>query len=136
MTNKTKTISFRISEEEYATLNLIAARAGKRRSISAVARDLMFMGIDSLDSEEDIVAAGTPAVDPEQLEAINEQLTTIRQQINAQTYVMLYHLLPVHEDMKGEASRSASERFEKYKRLIGKIDDAPAVEKQRTTELA
>ena len=126
-------------------LQLLLARAGRRGgSISSMARDLMFLGIDSLKAEDDMPAvagAGTSAdnsvgMSPEQMEIMKEQLAMLRKQIDAQTYVMLYHLLPVHDESKEEASRSAWERFGKYKNLIRKIDDAPAVKRQGATEPA
>lgn len=120
-------------------LQLLSKQFGRGSSIHATAKQLMFLGMEALEEGQasgQEPQAGLSPLDLEMLAKIQQQLsdiqagqTQIRQHIDTQTYVTLYHLLPIHEEHGEEQERSAWERFRKYKSFTGKIDDAPATKR-------
>lgn len=138
---KGRTVSFRLDDEEHQMVVLIAKEL--KLTPSEAYRMLIFEGIQALKVSGDPTAS-TPSIqeyatahDMKQLtEKIEKKCEQVRQHVDALSFIMLYHTLPVHEDQREEAQRSAWERFPKYKSIARKIDDESATKRSGTAQSA
>ena len=135
---KGKTVSFRLDDEEYGAVVMIAKEL--KMTLSEAYRTLVFEGIQSFKESGDLTAS--PAVQEyattQDIQTLSErwekQCEQVRQHVDALSFSMLYHTLPVHEEHREEAQRSAWERFSKYKSITRKIDDESAAKRSGTAK--
>ena len=133
-------ISFRLDDEEYESICLLAKELNI--SPSKAARIMMLDGIEELKKtgDEDVLLLSENHDIFQNIQMLSDKLDKkceqVRQHVDALSFIMLYHTLPVHEDQREEAQRSAWERFPKYKSIARKIDDESAAKRSGTAQSA
>jgi hypothetical protein len=134
---KRNIVSMRLDDEEYQVVEMLAKEL--KTNPSDAARTLLFEGVKSVTNRH--------AADNKENENQNDmqniqllydklaqEIQVVRQNLDSLAFSTFYHFLPVGEEQKDEANRSAWERFFKYKIIARKIDNESAAKKSGTAK--
>jgi hypothetical protein len=134
---KRNIVSMRLDDEEYQMVEMLAKEF--KTNPSDAARTLLFEGVKSVTNRH--ASDNKENEDQNDMQNIqllydklSQEIQVVRQNLDALAFSTFYHLLPVGEEQKDEAERSAWPRFFKYKSIARRIDNESAAKKSGTAK--